>query len=140
MPGPQCVTPGCRGVTLIDDLCAKCYNAKQIARSTGKRKRRTRSKPKGNCTWKGCDRPLFASGLCAGHYKRRRAGQDMDPPIRVRTKPKSVNNSKPGHDRPMTERRCISCPNMFMSEGAHHRMCGSCRSRSDDMTEHEIHI
>lgn len=31
------------------------------------------------CSFPGCGRPVFAVGLCAGHYQRQRKGQPMVP-------------------------------------------------------------
>ena len=32
------------------------------------------------CSIAWCERPVFAGGLCAGHYERKRLGRDMDAP------------------------------------------------------------
>ena len=32
----------------------------------------------------------------------------------------------------MKKRKCLCCPTVFMSEGAHHRMCDRCRASVTD--------
>lgn len=34
------------------------------------------------CTVAGCDRPLFCTGLCRGHYARKRRGVPVETPLR----------------------------------------------------------
>lgn len=36
------------------------------------------------CSVEGCTHPVYATGLCNGHYIRKRTGRDMNTPIRVR--------------------------------------------------------
>lgn len=37
-----------------------------------------------NCTMEGCDKPVFAKGLCSAHYQReRRLLRHLDPPVRL---------------------------------------------------------
>ena len=134
--------PGCGAGQLADGLCAVHFNQHRIRQSAGKRAPRKKAPRKGTCTWNDCIRPLFASGLCAAHYKRRRNGRDMDAPIRDNFKHgRTESRKRPSLDQPAvyTERQCITCGAGFMSEGSHNRMCGSCRKDATGLDEHDVY-
>lgn len=40
--------------------------------------------------------------------------------------------------KPMKARPCLTCQRTFMSEGAHHRMCDSCRGRVEPVTIYSV--
>ena len=48
------------------------------------------------------------------------------------TKRPGKTESKPGSETPGTMRACITCGTKFLSEGAHNRMCASCRTNDAD--------
>lgn len=41
----------------------------------------------GQCTVQDCRRPLYAIGLCSGHYQRHRRGMPLDSPLAPRKPP-----------------------------------------------------
>lgn len=80
------------------------------------------------------DYQLASSGKLVKSYDRR--DDRSAPSNKPGQRPHPIPVQAPA--KALRKRPCITCSVSFMSEGAHHRMCGTCRTRGEAMPVYRI--
>jgi len=81
-------------------------------------------------------RPKATSGKAGKAPAGNPVQRALDAPTGKPAAPRVVPSPAPV--KALRKRPCITCGAAFMSEGAHHRMCGTCRTRRDALPVYRI--